>query len=139
MATAKCHECDKDIEVTNAFCPNCGSQANNIQKAAAGLETLVTLGDAVHKHGPIQADDTSINELCQKFREDCRDRDIWDWIHEVRAGKASYMRLIGSTYMEGKSYLRKDISQGKKWLRLAVKHGDSDASRILELREKWER
>lgn len=132
MATIKCPECDETINVTHSFCPNCGAKASNIQKAAAGLETLVTLGDAVHKHGPIKIDNININELCRKFKNDCRDRDRWDWVHEVMAGDTNLMMIIGYDYVIGEKYLRKDISQGKKWFRLAMKHGNPDGSRALQ-------
>jgi len=69
MATMECPQCGKSIDVTHSFCPNCGAQANNIQKAAAGLETLVKLGDAIHRHGPVEVSGVNINEPSPQFRD----------------------------------------------------------------------
>ena len=51
MATTKCPECGKTVGISHSFCPHCGASADNIRKAAAGLETLVALGEVVHEGG----------------------------------------------------------------------------------------
>ena len=52
MTARDCSECGKPIEVEQAYCPACGRKAGSVQKAAAGLETLITLGDVIHDSDP---------------------------------------------------------------------------------------
>jgi len=130
MATAKCAQCGKDVSVGQAFCPHCGASADNIRKAAAGLEALVTLGGVVHEGGALEIDELNLETLCRRFQKDRPDGDFV--YHDARAGNTNAMMMIGSIYWEGKR-VRKDRNQGEKWFRLALKHGDSGASEMLEL------
>ena len=51
MASLKCNECGHKISATVRKCPHCGALSDNIRTAAAGLETLLTLGDIIQDEG----------------------------------------------------------------------------------------
>ena len=55
MGFLKCRECGHKVSTTDGKCPHCGTSSDNLRSAAAGLETLVTLGQI------IQAEDASVN------------------------------------------------------------------------------
>ena len=60
MASLKCNECGHKISATVRKCPHCGALSDNIRTAAAGLETLLTLGDIIQDERG--SDDTVKND-----------------------------------------------------------------------------
>ena len=132
MAKTRCSNCGEMYHVSLPRCPYCGESGTTIDKAAAGLDTLVTLGDVIHQRGG--GSGVSMSYLCNQFKKDCSDSDLLDILHEVRAGQTSYMLMIGSAYADKKKrWLPHDYSKARQWYELAVQHGDSDGSRHLEL------
>lgn len=64
MATTKCAQCGRAVSAVYSFCPHCGASADNIRKAAAGLETLVSLGGVVHEQHRTTRNDTGVSFVC---------------------------------------------------------------------------
>ena len=58
----KCSECGRKVSATVKKCPHCGASSDKIRTAAAGLETLLTLGNIVQ-------DDGSESDQAQTDRE----------------------------------------------------------------------
>ena len=137
MAKRRCPECGESVTVEHSFCPSCGCKAGSIQKAAAGLEALVTLGDVVHESGSIAPKGQRTSQLCDQFRSDCRDRDYLDWLHDVRAGDTNMMCIIGHAYWSKKRGLvRQDLDLARQWFELAMAHGDRSGSEALEMMDE---
>lgn len=129
MATTKCPECGKNVSVSHSFCSHCGASADNIRKAAAGLETLVALGGVVHGGGTVEANDIDIGTMCRRF---LKDADNPEWlVQEARAGNATAMIAIGIMYQKGHKGVRRDRGQARKWYSLASEYGDSSAAEWL--------
>ena len=47
MGFLKCSKCGRKVSTTDSKCPHCGVSSDNLRTAAAGLETLVTLGHII--------------------------------------------------------------------------------------------
>ena len=73
MAKTECPECGESINATASSCPHCGAPADNIRRAAAGLETLVTLGDVVHGRGTIEDDSEHMQFNYVRMKKDVDD------------------------------------------------------------------